>query len=114
MPPKRSKSKERERKRKYRELMSDEKREIEKEKLKERMRKHRGKKSGGEKKETLTSALWAPGLLYGDTELYERNNEKAKIVMREKRLKQAVAELCQTQVKLEVMVGDLKEVGVAV
>ena len=41
MPPKRSKSKERERKRKYREGLSNEKRNIEKEKLRERMRKLR-------------------------------------------------------------------------
>ena len=86
MPHKRSKSKERERKRKYRELMSDEKKKMEKEKLKERMRKLREKKSGGEKKETLTSALWAPGLLYGETELYKRNNEVAKKRIREIRL----------------------------
>ena len=86
MPPKRSKSKERERKRKYREQMSDEKKKLEKEKLKERVRMYREKKSGGKKKETLTSALWAPGLLYGETELYKRNNEREKNRIREKRL----------------------------
>ena len=39
------------------------------------------------------------------------NEEKTRISRKEK---QAGAELCQAQVKLEVMVGDLVEVGVEV
>ena len=51
--------------RKYRQKMSDEEKNIEREKLKVRMRNLRG-----EKRVTLTSTMWAPGLVYGDSELY--------------------------------------------
>ena len=109
MPPKRSKSKERERKRKYRELMSDEKKKIEKEKLKERMRKHREKKVAGKKKETLTSALWAPGLLYGETELYKRNNEIEKNRIREKRLHQTNEEKNAENLEAKIRMRKLRK-----
>ena len=82
MPPKRSKSKERERKRKYREGLSNEKRNIEKEKLRERMRKLRQNN-----RVTLTSTLWAPGLTYGESDLYIRNKEMDKQRIKEKRKK---------------------------
>ena len=86
MPSKRSKSKEREKKQKYREKMSEEKRKIENEKLKERMKMLRERKGEpGKKRETLTSALWGPGLLYGETELYRRYQEMDKLRMKEKR-----------------------------
>ena len=80
MPPKRSKSKERERKRKFREGLSTEKRNIEKGKLIERMRKLRQSN-----RVTLTSTLWAPGVNYGESDLYIRNKEMDRIRMKEKK-----------------------------
>ena len=68
--------------RKYRQKMSDEEKNIEREKLKVRMRNLRG-----EKRVTLTSTMWAPGLVYGESELYLRNNEMAKQRIKEKRKK---------------------------
>ena len=86
MPPKRSKSKERKKKQKYREKMSEEKRKIENEKLKERVKMLRERKGEpGKKRETLTSTLWGPGLLYRETELYRRYQEMDKLRMKEKR-----------------------------
>ena len=83
-----SKSKEKERKRRYRQQMSDEERNIEKEKLKERMRNLRERtKPQGEKRVTMTSTLWAPGQLYGESKLYLRNNKMAKKRLQEKREK---------------------------
>ena len=52
------------------------------------MRKLRESKPGIEKKETLTSALWAPWLTYGESELYKRNKELDKNRIKEKRAKQ--------------------------
>ena len=87
--------------------MSDEKKKMEKEKLKERVRMYREKKSGGKKKETLTSALWAPGLLYGETELYKRNNEVEKNRIRKKRLYQTneekIAENLEAKIRMRKM-----------
>ena len=66
--------------------MSDEEKNIEKEKLKERMRNLRERtKPQGEKKVTMTSTLWAPGQLYGESDLYLRNNKMAQKRLKEKR-----------------------------
>ena len=65
--------------------MSDEEKNIEKGKLKERMRNLRERtKPQGEKRVTMTSTLWAPGQLYGESELYLRNNKMAKKRLQEK------------------------------
>ena len=66
--------------------MSEEKRKIENEKLKEGVKMLRERKGEpGKKRETLTSTLWGPGLLYGETELYRRYQEMDKLRMKEKR-----------------------------
>jgi len=89
--------------------MSDEKKEVEKQKLKERMNKLRQEMSQIEinqerkaarermgklrdekltvknRKETLTSALWEPGLLFGESQLYMRQKEMEKNRIKEKR-----------------------------
>ena len=93
MPGKRSKSKERERKRKYREQMSEEKKEREKQMLKNRMKKKRqeiseskkDRETREKKTETLTSTLWGPGLLFGETELYKRHKRMDRERIKEKR-----------------------------
>ena len=68
--------------------MSDEEKNKEKEKLNERMRNLRERtKPQGEKKVTMTSTLWAPGQLYGESELYLQNNKMAKKRLKGKREK---------------------------
>ena len=98
MPSRRSRSKERDRKRRYREKMSNEKMEKEKEQLRERMIRKRKEMSdyekgeakrqaregmrrlrdNGKKVKRLENPLWPTGVKFCDTELYPRELERAR------------------------------------
>ena len=117
MPSRRSKSRDRERKRLYRQEMSAKKKDLEKQKTKDRMQRMRLEMSESEKdkvkkekkeymrkrrsekgtkmdsKETLTSKLWGPGLLFGETELYKRQKEMERKRMKDKRAKFTLEEM---------------------